>query len=124
MKLEAVVLPVTNVDKSIHFYTEIVGFHLDHDVRPHDGLRIVQMTPEGSACSIIIGEGLENIAEPGSIRDIHLVVDDLELSRKELEAKGLKIGDTIDAGSVKWAFFADLDGNTWELQQIDKDAHL
>ncbi|MDQ3094243.1 MAG: VOC family protein [bacterium] len=124
MKLEAIVLPVANVDMSLDFYKNTAGFHLDHDVRPRDGMRIVQLTPEDSDCSIIIGEGLDGLAAPGSIRGVHLVVENLEFTKKELMKKGLKIGNSFDAGSVKWAFFEDPDGNTWELQQIDKDAHL
>src|SRR5690349_22516674 len=77
MKLEVVALPVADVDVAKAFYTERVGFHLDHDVRPNDSMRVVQMTPPGSACSVVIGQGLP-LGEPGSVKGVQLVVEVLD----------------------------------------------
>src|SRR3954462_3534987 len=79
MKLELVPLPVTDVDRSLTFYVDRVGFQLDHDVQPGSGMRFVQLTPPGSACSIVIGTGMGNSdVAPGSVRGLHLVVADID----------------------------------------------
>lgn len=122
MKIEVVMLPVSDIDKSIEFYRDKVGFNLDHDVEPGNGMRIVQLTPHGSACSIVFGPGMGELAEPGSIKNTHLVVDDIVAARKQLVDNGVAISDVNDMGGVKYAFFSDHDENSWTLQQIDKTA--
>ena len=112
-------LPVTDVDASLSFYRDKVGFVLDHDVAPGNGMRVVQLTPVGSSCSIVFGAGIGELAEPGSVRNTHLVVDDIEMVRGELIGNGVPVGPVADLGGVKYAYFGDPDGNTWALQQID-----
>ncbi|BDZ46367.1 VOC family protein [Naasia aerilata] len=118
MKLELVPLPVTDVDRSIAFYRDQLGFSLDHDVQPGNGMRVVQLTPPGSACSIGFGTGWGSGTAPGSVRDLHLVVDSVEEARQLVLARGVEISEISDMGGVKYAFFADPDGNTWEFQEI------
>jgi catechol 2,3-dioxygenase-like lactoylglutathione lyase family enzyme len=123
MKLELVLLPVKNVDESIAFYAEKVGFHLDHDVQPGNGMRVVQLTPPGSACSIGFGVDLADDLNP--VKGTHLVVKDVAKAREMLLQKSVDVGEVQDfGGGVKSAFFSDPDGNTWELQEIAADAHL
>lgn len=121
MKLELVPIPVADVDRSIAFYTDGLGFHLDHDVRPADGIRVVQLTPEGSGCSIGFGTGLDAYTgEPGTIRALHLVVDDLDAARTELVARGVEVSEVRDfGGGVRSASLADPDGNSLELQELE-----
>ncbi|MFC8502300.1 VOC family protein [Pedococcus sp. NPDC057267] len=89
MKVELVPLPVSEVDRAIEFYEGRLGFTKDVDVRPADGIRVVQLTPEGSACSVGFGTGLEVYAgEPGGVRGVHLVVEDLDARRQRLRAAG------------------------------------
>jgi hypothetical protein len=98
---------------------EQVGFRLDHDVRPRATVRVVQLTPPGSACSIVLGEGMAGMAMPaGSLRGLHLVVADIAAARIELAGRGVPIGAIQDLGSIKYAGFQDPDGNTWTLQEI------
>ncbi|MBF4462957.1 VOC family protein [Rathayibacter sp. VKM Ac-2878] len=118
MRLELVPLPVTDVDRSLAFYTEVVGFHLDHDVRPSPTMRVVQLTPPGSACSIVIGTGMGPGPEEGVVRNLHLVVDDIASARAELAARSLEVSEVYDMGGVKYAYFGDPDGNSWALQEI------
>lgn len=118
MKLELVPIPVTDVDRAKAFYVEKVGFHADHDVQPGNGMRIVQLTPPGSACSIVIGIGFGDLAAPGSIKALHLVVADINEARKELAGRGVAVGAVDDMGGVKYVHFSDPDGNTWSLQEI------
>ncbi len=118
MKLEVVMLPITNVDKSIEFYRDKVGFNLDHDIQPGNGMRIVQLTPTGSACSIVFGTGMGGLATPGSIKNTHLVVKDINAARRQLADNSVDISDVNDMGGVKYAYFADPDGNSWALQEI------
>lgn len=121
MKLEVVPLPVSSVDASLAFYTEKVGFHLDHDVQPGNGMRIIQLTPPGSACSIVFGTGMGNGDDkPGSIKNLHLVVEDIAAARRELLERGLELSEINDMGGVKYVYFADPDGNSWALQEIPK----
>ena len=119
MRLELVPLTVTDVDRSKAFYLEQVGFVLDHDVQPGNGMRVVQLTPPGSTCSIAFGIGM---TEPGAapVKGIHLVVDDVEATRAELLARGVDVSDVSDMGGVRYAFFSDPDGNSWALQQISR----
>ncbi len=118
MKLEVVMLPVTDIDASIEFYRDRVGFDLDHDIQPGNGMRVVQLTPPGSGCSIVFGSGMGELAAPGSIRNTHLVVEDIESTRGLLAGNGVEISDVQDMGGVKYAFFGDPDRNTWTLQQV------
>jgi catechol 2,3-dioxygenase-like lactoylglutathione lyase family enzyme len=131
LKLELVLVPVSDVDRAKAFYTEKVGFNLDVDAQPAEGLRIVQMTPPGSACSITVGTGLE-LAEPGSLRGIHLIVSDIEAARGDLLERGVDVGEIghYEAGHREpgpdperrdygsYADFSDPDGNTWVLQEV------
>ena len=121
MKLELVPVPVSDVDSAKAFYVEKVGFNVDHDTRIGDTARVVQLTPPGSACSIVIGTGLGEISEmpPGSVKALHLVVADVRKAREELSAKGVEVGEVEDHGrGVKFAHFRDPDGNSWALQEM------
>jgi predicted enzyme related to lactoylglutathione lyase len=120
MKLELIPVPVSDVDRAIDFYTDKLGFTKDVDVQPSDGIRIVQVTPEGSGCSVGFGTGLDvYAAEPGSVRGLHLVVEDLDEARAELLGRGVEVGEIHDfGGGVRGANFSDPDGNTFELQEM------
>ena len=120
MKLELIPIPVADVERSIAFYVDQLGFMKDHDVQPTDGVRVIQLTPEGSGCSIGFGTGLEVYAgEPGSIRGLHLVVEDITQARAELVGRGVEVSEIHDfGGGVKGANFSDPDGNSFELQEI------
>lgn len=122
MKLEVVMLPVKNVNVSIDFYKNKLGFNLDHDIQPGNGMRIIQFTPPGSGCSIVFGDGMGGLAEPGSIKNTHLVVSDIELARNQLAENGVEISGVNNMDGVKYAYFGDPDGNTWALQEINKNA--
>ncbi len=120
-KLELVLIPVADVDRAKAFYAEVLGFSVDVDVRPVDGVRVVQLTPPGSACSIGMGVGLPAYSgvAPGSVKGLHLVVADIEAGRAELVARGLAVDEISDVGGgVRYAGFADPDGNTWTLQEM------
>lgn len=117
--LELVPVPVTDIDRSLAFYRDQLGFHLDVDVRPAEGVRIVQFTPPGSACSILLAEGIPNLdGAAGTLRSLHLVVADIEAARAKLVEQGVEIGEVEDHGGVLYAHFADPDGNTWCLQHM------
>jgi uncharacterized protein YndB with AHSA1/START domain/catechol 2,3-dioxygenase-like lactoylglutathione lyase family enzyme len=119
MKLELVPVPVSDIDRAKAFYVEKIGFHADHDMQPNETVRVCQLTPPGSACSIVLGAGLPGIAMPaGSLRGLHLVVADIVESRATLVARGVTVGQVIDLGGIKFAPFSDPDGNTWTLQEI------
>ena len=119
MKLELVPIPVADIDRAIVFYVETLGFNLDHDTRPNDTIRIVQLTPPGSACSIVLSIGLPGIDMPvGSQRGIHLVVGDAAKAREMLADRGVAVSDVDDMGGVKYVHFSDPDGNTWALQEM------
>ena len=120
MKLELVPVPVTDVDRAKAFYAEQLGFVVDVDVRPADGVRVVQLTPPGSACSIGFGTGIPVYdAPPGSTRGLHLVVDDIEKARAELIGRGVDVGAVQDVGrGVLYAGFEDPDGNSLTLQEM------
>jgi catechol 2,3-dioxygenase-like lactoylglutathione lyase family enzyme len=129
--LEVVVIPVSDVDRAKAFYAEKVGFNVDHDTRISDGLRIVQLTPPGSGCSIVLGKGLVAM-EPGSIQGLQLVVRDIHAARADLAERGVEVSDIQVAGesgfrpsregealdNVGFVFFSDPDGNGWAVQQI------
>jgi uncharacterized protein YndB with AHSA1/START domain/catechol 2,3-dioxygenase-like lactoylglutathione lyase family enzyme len=128
--LEVVQVPVSDVDRAKAFYTEKAGFELDHDSR-HGEMRVVQLTPPGSACSVVFGVGLSEMT-PGSLDGLQLVVADIRAARAALVRRGLEVGEVQVAGAhgfrparageeldnVGFAFFSDPDGNRWALQQI------
>jgi predicted enzyme related to lactoylglutathione lyase len=120
MKLELIPLPVSDVDRAIAFYSEKLGFHQDFDVQPGEGVRVVQLTAEGSTCSVGFGTGLDVYrGEPGTIRGVHLVVEDLDAARAELRGRGVDVGEIHDfGGGVRGASFSDPDGNSFELQEM------
>ncbi|MEO6652704.1 MAG: VOC family protein [Ilumatobacteraceae bacterium] len=119
MKLELVPIPVADIERAKAFYVEQIGFDVDHDVEPAAGVRIVQLTPPGSACSIVLSSGLPGLGgEAGSIRGLHLVVVDISAARADLVARGVDVGDVEDLGGVQFAGFGDPDGNSWTLQQL------
>lgn len=134
-KLEVVILPVSDVERSLAFYTGRLGFNLDVDYGPGPDFRVVQLSPPGSACSVQIGVGLTE-AEPGSVRGLYLVVPDLEAARAELAERGVDVGeirhkaplDTWQGGFApgvdperrdyaSFVEFTDPDGNVWTLQE-------
>ncbi|HET7823560.1 MAG TPA: VOC family protein [Ornithinibacter sp.] len=117
MRLELVPLPSSDVDRSKEFYVDRVGFGLDHDVSPGNGMRIVQLTPPGSACSVVVGVGIGD-PQAAPVKGLHLVVDDVEAARAELRGRGVEVSGVDDMGGVKYAYFADPDGNSWALQEI------
>ena len=127
--LEVVVVPVSDVDRAKAFYSEQLGFHVDHDTRISEGNRIVQLTPPGSGCSVVIGEGLVPDMTPGSLRGLQLVVPDIQAARDELVERGVDVSDVRVVGenprpqpdpldNVGFVFFSDPDGNGWAVQQI------
>jgi catechol 2,3-dioxygenase-like lactoylglutathione lyase family enzyme len=120
-KLELVAVPVSDVDRAKAFYTDQVGFVLDHDHRVSDDLRFVQLTPPGSACSIAIGTGITP-AEPGSVVGLQLVVADADAAREELNARGVETGDVQVFPWGRFVFFKDPDGNAWAVQEIGRPA--
>ncbi|MGH3327312.1 MAG: VOC family protein [Streptomycetales bacterium] len=126
-KLEVVVVPVTDVDRAKRFYSEQVGFVVDHDTRIGDEMRVVQLTPPGSACSIALGT-LPVESVPGSVQGLQLVVADIEAARAELVKRGLEVSevqhfdgaDRVDGRGGEWnsfVFFSDPDGNGWAVQE-------
>ena len=133
LKLELVVIPVSDVDRAKTFYSEKVGFSEDVDTRVGDEMRVVQLTPPGSACSIGIGTGITDAA-PGSVRGLHLVVSDIEATRAELVERGMDVSEIRHFESSTWvpgpdpqrrdyssyADFSDPDGNTWVLQEVGR----
>jgi catechol 2,3-dioxygenase-like lactoylglutathione lyase family enzyme len=120
MKLELVPVPVSDIDRAKAFYVEKVGFNLDHDVRVNDTVRVVQLTPPGSACSIVIGTDMGEISAmpPGSVKALHLVVADVSKVREILAGRGVEVGEIDDLGGIKYVRFSDPDGNSWLLQEI------
>ena len=139
LKLEVVVLPVSDVDRAKHFYQQLLGFRLDADFVNGDDFRVIQVTPPGSPCSIIFGTGLTS-AVPGSVDSLLLVVSDIEVARAALVGRGVAVSEVFhDAGGVfyhagtrdrvagpaperssygSFASFSDPDGNGWMLQEI------
>ena len=116
-RLELVAIPVSDVDRAKRFYTEQVGFVADHDHQVSDELRFVQLTPPGSACSITIGTGVTD-AEPGSVRGMQMVVDDIEAARAELVERSVDVGEVQNFPWGDFVFFSDPDGNAWAVQAI------
>jgi predicted enzyme related to lactoylglutathione lyase len=116
-KLELVVVPVSDVDRAKAFYAEQVGFNADHDHKVSDGIRFVQLTPPGSACSIALGQGLVD-TPPGSVAGLQLVVPDIGTARNELADRGVEVSEIQEFPWGWFVFFADPDGNRWSVQQI------
>jgi predicted enzyme related to lactoylglutathione lyase len=116
-KIELVAIPVTDVDRAKAFYVEQVGFNPDHDHKVTDGLRFVQLTPPGSACSIVLGEGVTEMA-PGSQKGVQVVVADAAAARERLVANGVEASEVDVQPWGSFVYFSDPDGNTWALQQI------
>jgi catechol 2,3-dioxygenase-like lactoylglutathione lyase family enzyme len=126
-KLEVVVVPVSDVDRAKRFYREQAGFAVDHDTRVGADLRFVQLTPPGSACSIVLGRGIA-ASSPGSVQGLHLVVSDIEAARAELAERGVPVsqiqhfedGVRVDGQGGDWnsfVFFDDPDGDGWVVQE-------
>ena len=116
-KLELVFVPVSDVDRAKSFYTDRVGFHADYDQQVNEKLRFVQLTPPGSACSIAIGTGLID-SEPGILRNLQIVVEDVAAARQQLLDRGV-VASEIDVQEWgSFVTFSDPDGNTWALQQL------
>ncbi len=117
LRLELVIVPVTDVDRAKAFYVDKVGFNPDHDQRVNDQLRFVQLTPPGSACSIAIGEGVTD-AEPGSVKGLQLVTADVDAERAGFLERGLDVGEVEDLPWGRFLYFTDPDGNAWSVQGI------
>lgn len=116
-KLELVAIPVTDVDRAKAFYVEQVGFNADHDYQVNKDLRFVQLTPPGSACSVVLGTGVTQMP-PGSQKGLQVVVEDVEAARSELIARGVQPSEVDVQPWGSFVTFSDPDGNTWALQQI------
>jgi len=116
-KIELVAIPVTDVDRAKAFYTEQVGFNADHDYQVTDDLRFVQLTPPGSACSVVMGTGITEMP-PGSQKGVQVVVADVEAARQELLAHDVQASDVDVQPWGSFVTFSDPDGNTWALQQV------
>jgi catechol 2,3-dioxygenase-like lactoylglutathione lyase family enzyme len=129
--LEVIVVPVSDIDRAKAFYAERLGFHVDHDTLVNENVRIVQLTPPGSGCSIVIGKGAVPKMAPGSLKGLQLVVADIHKARAELVERNVEVsevqvigknpvagGDPLD--NVGFIFFSDPDGNGWAVQQISK----
>ncbi|MCM6777383.1 VOC family protein [Nocardia sp. CDC159] len=131
--LEVVIVPVADVDRAKAFYHEKLGFAVDHDTSFGEGMRIVQLTPPGSGCSIVIGTGAVPKMEPGSLKGLQLVVPDIRRAHTELVERGVEVTDVQVIGAnprpvpdpldnVGFVFFDDPDGNSWAVQQISSRA--
>ena len=116
-RLELVQVPVSDVDRAKRFYTEQVGFVVDHDHQVSDELRFVQLTPTGSACSIAMGTGVGDM-EPGSQRGLQMVVVDVHAARAELVERGIDVSEVQVFPWGSFVFFSDPDGNGWAVQQL------
>ena len=116
-KIELVNIPVSDVDRAKAFYVDKVGFNADHDHDIGGGVRFVQLTPPGSACSISIGTGLSD-APPGSVKGVQIVVADADAARAELIARGVAASEVQDFPWGRFTFFNDPDGNSWAVQEL------
>jgi catechol 2,3-dioxygenase-like lactoylglutathione lyase family enzyme len=119
MKLELVIVPVSDVDRAKAFYTEKLGFHADFDQTVNENLRFVQLTPQGSACSIAIGVGITDMP-PGSQKGLQMVVEDARAIREELLKRGAEVSEVDVQDWGHFVYFSDPDGNRWSLQQLPK----
>jgi catechol 2,3-dioxygenase-like lactoylglutathione lyase family enzyme len=131
--LEVVVVPVADVDRAKAFYSERLGFHVDHDTTVIEDQRVVQLTPPGSGCSIVVGKGIVPDMAPGSLKGLQLVVADVQKARAELVERGVEVSELQVLGknpsptddpldNVGFIFFSDPDGNSWAVQQISARA--
>ena len=116
-KLEVVQVPVSDVDRAKAFYVDQCGFNADHDHQVTDDLRFVQLTPPGSACSVVIGEGITQM-EPGSQQGLQLVVADIEAARQHLLDHDVEVSEIDRQPWGAFVFFSDPDGNMWSVQEI------
>jgi predicted enzyme related to lactoylglutathione lyase len=116
-KIELIGIPVSDVDRAKDFYTRQAGFVLDHDHEVSDEIRFVQLTPPGSACSIVIGRGVTE-APPGSVKGVQMVVADISAARAELEGSGVEVSEIQDFPWGRFVFFSDPDGNSWSVQEL------
>jgi catechol 2,3-dioxygenase-like lactoylglutathione lyase family enzyme len=127
--LEVIVVPVSDVDSSKAFYADQLGFHVDHDTVVSDHIRVVQLTPPGSGCSIVIAKGLQHDMVPGSLKGVQLVVNDIHKARAQLVERGVDVSEVAKLGenpvpggheldNVGFVYFDDPDGNAWAVQQI------
>lgn len=116
-KLELIMLPVADVDRAKAFYTEKVGFVVDHDVRVDEQIRFVQLTPPGSACSIAVGTGITDAA-PGSVKGLQMVVSDIQAAHDELTGRGMDVSDVAVLSWGSFVYFSDPDGNSWAVQEL------
>jgi predicted enzyme related to lactoylglutathione lyase len=129
--LEVIPLPVTDIDRARDFYRDKVGFHVDIDQEVMPGMRIVQLTPPGSGCSIALGDSIwdmtkgEKVPEPGSYQGLQLCVADIEAAHAELTARGLDVSEPVryapDDGAT-FMYFTDPDGNGWSIQEYRRRA--
>ena len=117
LKLELLPVPVADIDRALRFYADQAGFTLDVDVAPQDGVRFVQLTPPGSACSICFGVGLGMMPE-GSKQMIQVVIDSAEEARDHLRSRGVEASDVDEQPWGRFVTFEDPDGNRWSLQQM------
>jgi catechol 2,3-dioxygenase-like lactoylglutathione lyase family enzyme len=119
--LEVVILPVSDIDRSVAFYRDQVGFELDHDTT-NEHMHVVQLTPRGSGCSIVFGDlPSQNQMEPGSMKGLQLVVPDAAAARQELIDRGVEASEITkfdDRDGGTFFGFADPDGNTWAVQEL------
>ena len=131
--LEVVVVPVSDVDRAKEFYADRLGFHVDHDTTMGDAGRLVQLTPPGSGCSIVIGSGVVPAMPPGSLKGLQLVVPDVKAAHAQLVERGVAVSEVQALGenptpqpdpldNVGFVFFEDPDGNGWAVQQISSRA--
>jgi predicted enzyme related to lactoylglutathione lyase len=116
-KIELVAIPVTDVDRAKAFYTDQVGFNADHDYQVSDSLRFVQLTPPGSACSVVMGTGITDMP-PGSQKGVQMVVEDVAAARAQLVGNGVAASEVDVQPWGSFVYFSDPDGNTWSLQQL------
>ncbi len=116
-KIELIFVPVSDVDRAKAFYTGI-GFNADHDQTPYEGLRFVQLTPPGSACSIAIGTNLGSQMSPGSVDNIQVVIPDADAALAQLREAGADAEGVDEQAWGRFVTFADPDGNRWTLQQL------
>jgi len=116
-KIELVAIPVSDVDRAKAFYVDQVGFHADHDHQVNEGLRFVQLTPSGSACSVVLGTGITEMP-PGSQKGVQIVVADAAAARKHLVDRGVEASEVDEQPWGRFVYFSDPDGNTWSLQEL------
>jgi predicted enzyme related to lactoylglutathione lyase len=116
-KIELVAIPVSDVDRAKSFYVDQVGFTADHDHQVNDALRFVQLTPPGSACSIVLGTGVTEMP-PGSQKGVQVVVGDVAAARRQLIDNGVQASEVDVQPWGSFVTFSDPDGNTWALQQL------